>query len=83
MPEEDPVYTCQTCGGSGSTDGVLCTNCYGSGLFPITGEMARLLSRVHVIETKVDDITDKCNDTMDKCNDIMDKCNDILEQVSE
>ena len=76
MPEEDPIYTCQTCGGSGSTDGVLCTNCYGSGLFPITGEMARLLSRVYAIEARVDDITDKCND-------ILNKCNDIFEQVSE
>ena len=61
--------TCGTCGGKAFTNGDLCTNCYGCGVFPITGHAARTMKMIA--------------DVMDKCNDVLNKCNDIFEKLNE
>jgi len=77
MPEYIPS-TCinPECHGTGTVDGDICPDCFGSGSVPIIGTHAKIFKRLHDQKIEIAAIKEEVGDILDKCNDIFEKVNE-------
>jgi len=75
---------CSACNGTGSSGGITCLNCDGTGLVGLTDPAFKQITlgdQITLTGVVWDSILTRLSDIEGKLDDVMDKCNDIFENL--